>query len=320
MKCSFTLALAFAALIPTLALAQKYPDKPIKLLVGFAAGGSTDLVARAVADRMGSALGQPMVVENRVGASGTVATEALAHSAPDGYTLGACSTSAFTILPFLMKSIRYDATKDFQPIAQLGIAPYVLVANPNLNVKSLQDVIELAKKKKGGLSYATGGAGSASHLAAELFSASAGVKMVHVPYKGLAQALADVVGGQVDLAFDQEASAGTNIKAGRLKAIAIASSVRSKTLPDVPTFTEGGVRLEAAQWIGLCGPAGMPKDRVADLFKQAESAVQDSGVASRFQQLGVQAVFLNPTDFGKAIEADRAKWQQVIAREKITLE
>lgn len=310
MKPTFLAAAALAAAsLYAPAQAQKFPDKPVKVLVGFAAGGSTDLVTRAVAQHMAASLGQALVVENKTGASGVLATQALADSPADGYTLGACSTSAFTILPFLMKTVRYDPVKDFQPVAQLGIAPYVLVASSALKVNSLQDVIRLAKASRNGLTYASGGNGSASHLTGELFSAAAGVKMVHVPYKGLAAAMADVIGGQVDLAFDQEASAGENIKAGHLKPIAIASATRSKTLPDVPTFAEAGMALESAQWIGLCGPAGVPADRVAELHRAAAAAVKDSGVLARFQQLGVQPSLLPPDAFGRAIDADRARWR-----------
>lgn len=316
--CAATLLAALGVLLP--AHAQKYPDKPIKVLVGFAPGGSTDLVARAVVQQMEATLKQPIVVENRVGASGTVATQALAQAAADGYTLGACSTSAFTILPFLMKSLRYDPIKDFQPITQIGLAPYVLVANTQLKVSTLAEVIQLAKTKKGGLTYASGGVGSASHLTGELFAAAIGVKMVHIPYKGLAEAMADVIGGQVDLAFDQEASAGANIKAQRLRPIAIASAARSRTLPDVPTFAEAGQPMEAAQWIGLCGPSGMPQERVAELHRSAAAAMQHAEVIARFQQLGVQAVPLGPADFSKAIDADRAKWQQLITKARITLD
>lgn len=312
------IAAACAAVMPV--QAQKYPDRPVKVLVGFAAGGSTDLVARAVARQMEGSLGQPFVVENKLGASGTVATAALAQSPADGYTLGACSTSAFTILPYLLKSVRYDPVKDFQPIAQIGLAPYVLVANQQLKAATLRELIDLAKSKKDGLTYASGGVGSASHLAGELFAAAVGVKMVHVPYKGLAEAMADVIGGQVDLAFDQEASAGANIKAGRIKPLAIASAVRSRTLPDVPTFAEAGVPLEAAQWIGLCGPAGVAPDRVAELHRSAVAAIHHPDVAARFLQLGVVAAPLGPTEFARAIDADRARWQQLIAKSKITLD
>lgn len=311
-------AAACAAVMP--AQAQKYPDRPVKVLVGFAAGGSTDLVARAVTRHMEGSLGQPFVVENKLGASGTVATAALAQSPADGYTLGACSTSAFTILPYLMKSVRYDPVKDFQPIVQIGLAPYVLVASQQLRAATLHEVIELARTRKGGLTYASGGVGSASHLAGELFAAAVGVKMVHVPYKGLAEAMADVIGGQVDLAFDQEASAGANIKANRLKPVAIASASRSRTLPDVPTFTEAGVSLEAAQWIGLCGPAGMAPERVAELHRSAVAAIQNPDVTARFQQLGVVAAPLGPGDFTRAIDVDRARWQRLIAKTKITLD
>ncbi|WP_144637610.1 Bug family tripartite tricarboxylate transporter substrate binding protein [Bordetella genomosp. 13] len=317
-----TLAIAVALSLGAHAAshAETYPDKPVKMLVGFAAGGSTDLVTRVLTQHMSEALGQSIVVENRLGASGTVATDVLAKSTPDGYTLGACSTSAFTILPYLMKSVRYDPIKDFQPVAQVGLAPYILVASPQLKVKSVQDVVDLARTKKGGLTYASGGVGSASQMAGELFSASAGVKMVHVPYKGLAQAIADVIEGRVDIAFDQEASAGENIRAQRLHAVAIANDKRSPTLPDVPTFSESGMPLSAAQWIGVCGPAGMPRDRVAKLYDSVRDAVGDGKVAARFQQLGVQPALLDPAAFGKAIDADRAKWKKLIDDAGITLE
>lgn len=300
--------------------AQAFPDKPVKILVGFAPGGSTDLVARVVAQRMATTLGQPFVVENRVGASGILATDALAKSPADGYTLGACSTSAFTILPYLMKSVRYDPVKDFQPVAQVGLAPYVLVANPKLNIHTLQDVIKLAKAKPGLLTYASGGQGSASHLAGELFSAQTGIKMTHVPYKGLAQAMGDVVSGQVDLAFDQEPSAGGNIRGQLLRPIAIAGKTRSRTLEEVPTFTEAGVPFLAAQWIGLCGPAGIPKDRVEALYKNAALVVQSTEVAARFQVLGVQPALLGPAAFGKAIDADRVKWKLLIDQAQIRID
>lgn len=320
--CALMLAVAVAAAagVPSLAQADQFPDKPIKVLVGFAAGGSTDLVARVVTQQMSKSLGQSIIVENRVGASGIIATEALAHAQPDGYTVGACSTSAFTILPYLMKSIPYDPVKDFQPIAQLGLAPYVLVANPRLNVKTLQDVMKLAKTKPNGLTFASGGRGSAAHLTGELFSAAAGIKMTHVPYKGLAQAMSDVISGQVDLAFDQEADADGNIRAGKLVPIAIASGKRSPTLPEVPTFAQAGVPLQAAQWIGLCGPAHMPKDRVDTLYRSAAKAVATPEVADRFRMLGVQADVLDPAAFGRAIDTDRAKWQRLITGAHITLE
>jgi len=312
------LALSFSA--PTLAQAEAYPDKPIKMLVGFSAGGSTDLVTRVLTQHMSQTLGQSVVVENRLGASGIVATDALANARPDGYTLGACSTSAFTILPYLMKTVRYDPVKDFQPVAQIGLAPYILVVTPKLKIKSLQELVALAKRKDGGLTYASGGVGSASQMAGELFFASAGIKMVHVPYKGLSQAIADVMEGRVDMAFDQEASAGANIRAGRLDAIAIASADRSATLPSVPTFSEAGTPLEAAQWIGVCSPAGLPQDRVSTLYDSVKRALDDPAVVERFTQIGVQPALLNADAFKQAIEVDRAKWKKLIDDAGITLE
>ena len=297
-----------------------FPEQPIHVLVGFAAGGATDLATRVVAQSMEEELGQPIVVENRLGASGIIATEVLSNAQADGYTLGACSTSAFTILPTLLSSVKYDPVKDFQPIAQFGIVPYILVASPALNVNTLQDVIDLAKTRKEPLTYASGGVGSSSQMAGELFAASTGIKMVHVPYKGLAQAVTDVVAGRVDFAFDQEASAGANIRAGKLKAIAIASAERSVTLPDVPTFTQAGFPLEVAQWIGICSPDGLPQERIAQIQNSVEKAVHAPAVSERFQQLGIQPTFRDAAAFTKAIDEDRAQWSKLIKDANISLE
>jgi tripartite-type tricarboxylate transporter receptor subunit TctC len=317
-----TKAVLSALLLTAAALsqAQTYPDKPVKMLVGFAAGGATDLVTRTVAQYMSEALGQPILVENRTGASGLIATEALAKAPADGYTLLACSTAAFSTLPFLMKPLRFDPVKDIAPIAQIGTVPYVLVANTDLKVNTVQDVIQLAKQRAAGVTYASGGTGSSSHLAGELFASVAGVTMTHVAYKGLAAAMADLTSGRIDFAFDQEASAGSNIRSGKLVPIAIASARRSKSLPDVPTFAEKGVALEAAQWIGVCAPSGTPKPVIDKIRASLSSAMQKTQVKERFFQLGAEPTLTTPAEFKAYIAADRQKWEALIDKAKIRLD
>jgi len=303
------------------AWAQPYPSKPIRVIVPFVPGGNVDITARTVAPALGEALGRPVIVENRPGAAGMVGAQAMMGSPADGYTLMMGSNSSLAVAPNLYPNWPYDPVKGIAPITNLAITPFVLVVKLGLPAQSLADVVKLAKENPGRLSMASGGNGSSNHLVGELFQMMTGVKFSHVPYKGTGAALVDLAGGQVDLLFDQASSTVPNVRGGKIRALAVASSSRQSALPDTPTFAEAGMRdFEIDNFTGLVGPAGMPADAVAKVHAAAVKALATPQVKERFASLGVQPVGNTPEQFAAVIREDLARWSKVIKTAGIKVE
>jgi tripartite-type tricarboxylate transporter receptor subunit TctC len=308
------------AAVATSAFAQGYPAKPAKVIVPYPPGGPTDIVARVVSQKLSEQTGQQFIVENRPGAGGNIGAEAVAKSPGDGYTL-LVATTAHAINPSLFKSLGYNLTKDFAPVSQLTSGPLVIVANPSVPAKNVQELIALAKAKPGTLNYASSGNGQSTHLSAELFGTMAGIKMNHIPYKGSAPALTDVMGGQASLMFDTMLSAMPHVKNGKLKAIAVTSAARSPAAPDVPTVAESGLPgYEAIAWNGVLVPAGTPADVVARLNAELKKALDAPDVKDRFSAQGFGAAWNTREAFAKFLQSELDKWAKVVKVSGATLD
>ena len=308
------------AAVATSAFAQGYPSKPAKVIVPYPPGGPTDIVARVVSQKLSDQMGQQFIVENRPGAGGNIGAEAVAKGPADGYTL-LVATTAHAINPSLFKSLGYNLTKDFAPVSQLTSGPLVIVAHPSLPAKNVQELIALGKAKPGTLNYASSGNGQSTHLSAELFATMSGIKMNHIPYKGSAPALTDVMGGQASLMFDTMLSAMPHVKNGKLKAIAVTSAARSPAAPDVPTVAESGLPgYEAIAWNGLLVPAGTPTDVVAKLNAELKKALDAPEVKDRFSAQGFGAAWNTREAFAKFIQSELDKWAKVVKVSGATLD
>ncbi|EHN67401.1 Bug family tripartite tricarboxylate transporter substrate binding protein [Comamonas testosteroni] len=307
----------------TLALAAQaagnFPDRPVNIIVPFPAGGSTDTVARAVALSMAEQLGKPFVVENRPGATGTIGAGAVKRAAADGYTLLVASLGPFVVTPHMVKNVPYDASKDFDYITIPVQAPNVLVASPTQKARSVSEVIAALKANPGKISFASSGNGSSDHLSAELFWQQTGTEAVHVPYKGGAPAITDLLGGQVDFSFQNVNAVLPHLRSGKLRAIAVTGSQRSPVLPDVPTLAESGVKgAEVYSWQGMAAPKGLPADVKARLAKAAIVAVQQSDIRKRFVEQGLEIVGNTPEEFTRFQAQENERWKQLIQTRKIT--
>lgn len=300
-----------AAGLPRLAFAQDWPTRQVSLYVPFAAGGNTDGIARLVGQYMGDKLGQSFVVENRVGAGGMIAASTLARATPDGYTMMVAALPQIAILPAMHKTT-YDPAKDFAPISNLASNPFCLVANPKFEPKTLKEFVAYVKARPGKLSYASGGTGSLSHLTMVLFLKRAGLDMVHVPYKGGAPAIVDVLGNQVPVYFGNLSEALPH--AGRdLVALAVSGTKRSKKLPDVPTIAESGYPgFRSETWNGLIAPAGTPQAVIDIAAKAAKQAVADPEILKKFDSYGVDPIGSTPKEFADTIAEDIAQWHAAI--------
>jgi tripartite-type tricarboxylate transporter receptor subunit TctC len=288
-KCLLT-ACAALLFLPGTVIAQVYPAKPVRIIVPLVPGGNLDIVARAVGQRLGEGLGQQVIVENRPGASSLVGTQLVAKSAPDGYTLLAMANT-FASVPAVIASPGYDPVKDFTGVTLTCKVSQVLVVNPALPAKSVKDLIVLARARPGELSYASSGNGSTGHFAAEHFIQRAGLKMLHVPYKGNAQALVDIMAGQVMMMFDQVSTSAPHVKSGKLRALAVTSTTRSSLFPDLPTVDESGVKgYEAITYNGLLAPAGTPREALARLHSEVAKAVAIPAFRASFLERGVELV------------------------------
>jgi tripartite-type tricarboxylate transporter receptor subunit TctC len=306
------LVLAIGALAGT-ASAAPYPDRPVKILVGFSAGGGTDVAARVMAQKLTDALGQSVVVENRPGASGMLAAEAAAKAAPDGYTLMMGSQTTLAVAPALYRKFGIDAARDFAGVAMAGVSPLVMVVHPSLPVQSVKDVIGLAKAKPGTLNFASGGLGTTPHMAGELFAIQAGIKMVHVAYRGEAPAINDLLGGQIPLIFANLSAVIGNVRAGSLRALAVTSAQRSASAPDIPTIAEVALPgFDAATWFALVAPAGTPREIVKRINAEVTRIVAASEVQQRFADLGMTISAGTPDALDGYIKSEIAKWAKVI--------
>ena len=313
------LAAAFLVGAAGVASAQSYPSKPIKLVVPFPPGGVADLIARPLADKLSASLQQPVVVENRAGATGTIAGAYVANAAADGYTLLLGTTNEIAMSPSLYKSLPYDPTKAFSPIAPVAEFPNVLVVGSSVQADSLKALVALAQQRPGKLTFASSGPGSTNHLTAEIFKKLAGVDVVHVPYKGGGPALTDLVGGHVDAMFATLPSAVQYIRTGRLRALAVTGSRRSGSLPDVPTAQEAGLPgLDVTTWNGVLAPAGTPDDVRAVLFKHIQAGAAQADVRERYIEAGAEPMSADAEQFGKMIRDDFARWSAVIKDAAIT--
>ena len=293
--------------------AQTYPSKPIRMICPFAPGGGTDFVARIVGKELSDALGQSLVIENRGGAGGAIGTEIAAKATPDGYTLLLGSAGPLAIQPGLTTRLRYDPLKDFAPITQVASMPFVLVVHPSLPVKSVQEFIALARAKPGQLNYGSPGTGSTTHLAAELLKMVAKINVVHVPYKGVAPALADLVGGQVQFMSGDLSSVMPQVKAGRLRALAVTGEKRSSFVPELPTIAESGVPGYAASgWFGVLAPAATPRGIITRLNAVIVKGIRGAEAHQRLAALGGDVVANTPAQFAAYMREDLAKWSKLI--------
>jgi tripartite-type tricarboxylate transporter receptor subunit TctC len=303
-------AMLLAALVAG-ALAQDYPSRPVRLIVPFPPGGSNDVVGRLVAMQLSTQLGQQVFVDNRGGAGGVIGTEACATAAPDGYTLCIISI-AHAVNPALHK-LNYDPIKSFTPISIFATGPNVLAINPTLPVNSVKELVALAKQKPGELNYASAGVGSFQHLGGELFKITAGVDIVHVPYKGGGPAMQDVISGHVKIMFSSLIQTTPFIKSGQLKALGTGGAKRSSVLPDVPTISEAGVPgYVADNWWGLAAPAGLPEALVEKLFAASQAALKSPELLAAFEREGAAPVTMTTAEFGDYIKGEIAKWGRVV--------
>ena len=301
-------------------MAQAYPSRPIKIIVPYPPGGATDIVARLVGERLGSALGQTAIVDNRSGASGKIGMQAAKTSPPDGYTLVMGTTTNLSILPNLTKDLGYDTLVDYVPIAQIATFPNVVVVNPNQPFKTVPELIEYARKNPGKLSYASSGIGTTQHLSAAMLSSLTGIDMVHVPYRGSSPALTDLMGGVVQLAIDNYPATVAFTQSGRLRAIAVTGSERLATLPDVPTVSESVPGSEASISFGLLAPKGTPPEVLRRLNAAIVAVARSPEIGERIAQLGGKMAVGSAADYQAYIVRETQKWKRVITEQKITLE
>lgn len=301
------------------AFGQVYPSKPLRMLVPFAPGGVSDIVARIVTPRLAEALGQSVVVENRVGAGGVIATELVAKAAPDGYTL-LTAFDNFAANPYLYKSATYDPVRDFTPIGQAVRSRIVLVVNPRLGVRTLDELVRLSNARKDAMTYASAGGGTSSHLIAELLKLTTGIEATAVHYKGGAPAIADLLGGQVDMMVATMSIALQHVRAGKLNAIAVTSSSRTPLLPGVPAVAETYPGFEAQSWVGFVAPTGTPRAIVTRLNAELGKAVAVPDVREKLEGLGFEITQGTPETFGEWIALESARWSRVIRERHITVE
>lgn len=298
-----------SATISSVAAANDYPAKPIHIIVPYPPGGSADLIGRMVADKLSKSVGQPVVVENKGGASGTIGSEYVARSAADGYTLLVAISDTHAINPAVYARLAYDPQKDFVPISLLATQPFVLAVGPSVQARSLSDFIRSAQERQGKISYASNGLGGLQHLAMELMSTVANVRLLHVPYKGAAPALSDVMGGHVDALFISLQGAGGNLNSGKLRPLAITSPSRLAVAPDIPTFAESGYgTFRVSQWYGLLAPRGTPPAIIGKLNEHVRAAITAPDVAQKLTSTGTEPVGSSPDEFAAFLSREIAQW------------
>lgn len=306
------IAAAVFSLTSFAALADAWPSKPLKLVVPFTAGGSTDTVARILADKLTPRIGQPVIVVNRAGAGGTIGSDVVAKSPADGYTLLVGTSSTMAIAPYVYTKLPYNPTHDFAPVSLLGTADIMIVVNAGLPIRSVAQLVAYAKAHPGKLTFASGGNGSISHLLGEYFKSMANVDMLHVPYKGDAQMVTDLIGGQVDMAFGTAVAFLPYVKSGKVVALAVTNPTRSTTQTQLPTVSESGVPgYEAVQWFGIAAPAGTPLEIVKRLNEEIRAILALPDVRARFAELGFDVVGDTPDEFAAFLRSENAKWKKI---------
>jgi tripartite-type tricarboxylate transporter receptor subunit TctC len=294
-----------------LAQAQTFPDKPIKFIVPVAAGGTTDVIARVIGAKLTEVWGQPIVVENRAGGAGIPAMEVAARSKADGYTLFLGTIGALTVNPYLFPNASIDIVKDFTPVTLVASAPTMLVVSPSLPVRSVKELIAYAKANPGALNYASPGNGTSPHLAGELFKQLAGIEATHIPYKGAAPALTDVIGGRVQIMFDNIITSLPHVKEGRLRALAVTASTRSRLVPDVPTMAEAGLAgQEISGWVGIVAPTGTPREVILKIQQEVTRQLRKQDVQDAI--VGAEAVGNTPEEFATFLASERKKWSKLV--------
>ena len=315
------LALSLLALFGTAAHAQGYPQKPIRLLVPFAAGGTTDLIARIISEPLGRELGQPVVVENKGGGGGSIGAAETARATPDGYNLGMATVSTTATNPAINPKIPYNVFTDFTPVVNVAATPNVIAANPQFAGKDYKSFLAEVKKNPGKYSFGSPGTGSIGHLMMEMFMLETGAQMIHVPYRGSAAAITALLSGEVDMMFDNLPSAIGQIQAGKLRALAVTTAQRSTALPDVPTLAEAGMdSFNVSAWFGVAAPAGLPAPVATRLADALQKVVQQPEVAAAMQRQGADPAFMDAASAAAALNADAAQWKQVAVFAKIQLD
>lgn len=318
---SRTLRPAFAAfllIVPLTTIAAGYPGRPVRIVVPVSAGGGVDSLARLIGQHFNATWNQPFIVDNRPGAGGSVGAEIVARAVADGYTLMVSSSSYITNAA--IREVRYDPIRDFQPVTKLTTNPYIIVVTPSLPVKSVRDLIALAKARPDTVTYASSGTGGILHMGAELLTTLTGTKMTHVPYKGVADGYPAVISGQVNWMLGSPISAQPLMKAGRLRGIAVTTEKRLKALPDLPAIAETVPGYEVSAWFGLFGPAGLPADIVGQLYKEAAKAVNDPATATRMEAGGTEVVGNTPKEFTRQTKAEYDKWRGLVKKAGLKLE
>ncbi len=308
----FAAVVAVAASCCTGAWAQTYPAKPVRMVVPFPAGGGTDIFARLIGRKLGENLGQLFVIDNRAGASGIIGCELVARAAPDGYTLVMGTTGTHATIPAVISKMPYDPIKDFAPISLVADSPFILLVHPSLPVKNVKELIAFAKARPGQLTYGSSGIGQSSHLGFELFNRLAGIKSIHVPYKGLPPATADTIAGNLTMTWDSITASAPYIKAKRLRALGIASAQRSALMPEIPTISESGVDgFLLSSWYAMYAPAATPQDIVRRLHREVVKVLLDAQVREQFAALGAEAVGNSPEELTAVMQRDLVKWTKV---------
>ena len=317
-RLAFALAAAIGFAAP--AFAQEYPSRPIRVIVPFPAGQASDVIARTVGERLSKAIGQPVVVENRPGAGGNIGSDAGAKAAPDGYTL-TMATAALPISKNVYKKLPFDPEKDFAPITLMTVTPLVLITRPDMPVSNVPELVALARKSPGKIMFASSGPGTSHQLSGELFKTLAGIDILHVPYKGSAPAHVDLMGGTVDIMFDNIVPVTPHVRSGKLKALAVTTPQRAESLPNVPTMAESGFpNFEAVAWFGLLAPAGTPAPIVERLNREVTGILKSPEVRDRLAGMGATVVAGTPQEFGRWMSTEVAKWAPIVKRAQIELE
>jgi len=312
------MAAALCLAASSASLADSYPSRPIRLIVPFPAGGATDLFARTLSQKMGEKLGTSIVVDNKPGAGGAIGSDAAAKAQPDGYTLLLATTSTHSIGPAFTPKLPYDAVRDFTPIAHVGDAPSIMLVPNSSPAKTVREWIDHAKKNPGKLNYASSGNGTIVQLTAELFQSQAGISVTHIPYKGTALAIPDLISGKIDVLFDALPTGMPYVRDGRLRALGVTSLQRSPLAPDLPALADTLPGFESNTWFGLYGPKGLPADLVARVNAAANEVLQDPELRDKLAKLGISPATSTPAQFAAMVAEDSAKWRKIIVDRKIT--